>query len=333
VSTDNPTAITARAFFRAIALPGFASPYDHASLKIFYPARRTDSEEERNTGVVPPAADQSPFPVVIMLPGINVGPEAYSWLAQKLAHEGVVTVTFTHVAEEMPGYISLTPGLDISALMPADYGQRPSATAIAPIIEELRTLNSDGLLAGLLDLQKIVLGGHSAGGTVALLNANPEWFPGVCGSFSYGAHSAAATALGYEEDALFVLPGKLPTLIMGGTRDGCIANSAARYGKSGQASATAAIERTFHKALQRSDQDCFLALIEGANHFSMAYPADHSTGRPFIDMPTTQPDGSIRELLAALVSTFVGGINTGDMDSLEALMQQHQGQLHLNARR
>ena len=37
-------------------------------------------------------------------------------------------------------------------------------------------------------------------------------------------------------------------------------------------------------------------------------------------------DDSIRELLAALVSTFVGGVNSGDMDSLEALMQQHQGQ-------
>ena len=333
MSTKNSAPVIARAFFRAIEIPGFTAPYDRASLKVFYPARRTDSDEERNSGVVLPAAEVSPLPIVIMLPGINVGPEAYSWLAQRLAEQGIVTVTFTHVAEEMPGYISLTPGLDISALMPDAYGKRHSATAVAPIITELHALNSDGILKGLLDLQKIVLGGHSAGGTVALLNANPEWFPGVCGAFSYGAHSAAATALGYEEDAFFALPGKLPTLIMGGTRDGCIANSAARYGKTGQASSTAAVERTFQEALTSNDGNCTLALIEGANHFSMAYPADPSTGRPFIDMPTTQSDEAIRELLAELVSTFIAGLRGDSIALMETLLKNRQDQLFLSATR
>ncbi|MEP1472676.1 MAG: hypothetical protein ABJK20_12640 [Halieaceae bacterium] len=333
MSTNNSASVIARAFFRSIEIPGFTAPYDRASLKVFYPARRTDSDEERNSGVVLPATETSPYPVVIMLPGINVGPEAYSWLAQHLAQQGVVTVSFTHVAEEMPGYISLTPGLDISALMPDAYGKRHSATAIAPIISELHALNTDGILKGLLDLEKIVLGGHSAGGTVALLNADPDWFPGVCGAFSYGAHSAAATALGYDEDALFALPGKLPTLIMGGTRDGCIANSAARYGKTGQASSTAAVERTFKEALKRDKGDCTLALIEGANHFSMAYPADPSTGRPFIDMPTTQPDEAIRELLADLVSAFIDDLRNPSQAAIDALLQQREDQLQLSASR
>lgn len=319
VSNDNPETLIARAFFRAITLPGATPPHDHASLKIFYPARLTGSDEERNTGVVPAAIELAPFPVVIMLPGINVGPESYSWLAQALALRGIVTVTFTHVAEEMPGYVSLTPGLDISALLPEHYGTRPSATAVAPIIEALHRVNEDSVLAGQLDLEKIVLGGHSAGGTVALLNADPDWFDGVAAGFSYGAHSAAATALGYGEGDLFLLPGKLPTLIMGGTRDGCIANSAARYGEGGEPSPTAAIERTFEEAIKRDQNDCYLALIEGANHFSLAYPADHSTGRPFIDMSTTNPDEAIRNYLAELIVTFIDDVfqkGAGDLEKL-----------------
>ena len=321
VSDDNSNALIARAFFYAITLPDTEAPYNHASLKVFYPARLTNSDEERNTGLVPAAAEKAPFPIVIMLPGINVGPESYSWLAHELALAGIVMVTFTHVAEEMPGYVSLTPGLDITALQPDQYGTRPSATTVAPIIDALHRANAEGVLQGQLDLDRIVLGGHSAGGTVALLNADPDWFDGVVAAFSYGAHSAAATALGYEQGDMFTLPGKLPTLVMGGTRDGCIANSAARYGSAGETSPTAAVERTFDEAIGSQRGDCFLAIIEGANHFSLAYPADHSTGRPFIDMATTRPDEAIRDTLSQLIIQFVRQVSGNDGDKVEALLQ------------
>ncbi len=333
VSNDNPETLIARAFFRAITLPGAQPPHDHASLKVFYPARLTGSDEERNTGVVEAAAELAPFPVVIMLPGINVGPESYSWLAQALALQGIVTVTFTHVAEEMPGYVSLTPGLDISALLPENYGTRPSATTVAPIIEVLHSINSDSVLKGQLDLEKIILGGHSAGGTVAQLNADPDWFSGVVAAFSYGAHSAAATALGYGEGELFQLPGKVATLIMGGTRDGCIANSAGRYGEGGESSPTAAVERTFEEAITSDRSDCYLALIEGANHFSLAYPADHSTGRPFIDMSTTRPDDAIRNYLAELIIAFIREVSNGETKYLDKLLHTPNELLNKSAMR
>ena len=95
--------MTIRAVYRAIAIAGAEPPYDRASLKVFYPAHYGDTEEERNTGVIPAAGEDVPFPVVILLPGINVGPESYSWLAKALAAQGVVAVTFTLVAKEMPG--------------------------------------------------------------------------------------------------------------------------------------------------------------------------------------------------------------------------------------
>lgn len=300
-----------RAIYRAISIPGCAAPYDRASLKIYYPSSPTDSDEERNSGVVPAATEGAPFPVAILLPGINVGPESYAWLARRLAESGTVTVTYTLVAEEMPGYISLTPGLNIAALTPDLYGKEPSATAITAILQDLAQLNGDGVLAGLLDLQRVILGGHSAGGTVALLNARPDWVPGLRAAFSYGAHAAAATALGYEQESLFDAPSVTPLLIMGGTRDGCIANSAARYGQHKQSSATDKVELTFDKSVSSKRGDSYLAIIEGANHFSMAWPHDDTTGRPFIDLPTTRPDDELRELLADLISEFVAA-SVGD---------------------
>ena len=268
------------------------------------------------------AADESgvPFPVVIMLPGINVGPEAYGWLARALAVQGVVTVTYTLVAEEMPGYISLTPGLDIAALTPDQYGSRPSATAIAPVLADLAAMNEQGVLADKLDLSRIVLGGHSAGGTVALLNARADWFPGVCAAFSYGAHTGAATALGYPDNSMFDTPSTLPLMIMGGTRDGCIANSSGRYGDS-QANATERVERTFYESVDADRGDCYLAIVEGANHFSMAWPQDDSTGRPFIDLPTTAPDEQLRDLLAQLACLFIGATVQNDDSARQQLEQ------------
>jgi len=308
-----------RALYRAVSIPGCAAPYDRASLKIYYPSSPTDSDEERNSGVVPAATEGAPFPVAILLPGINVGPESYAWLACKLAEAGTVTVTYTLVAEEMPGYISLTPGLNIAALTPDRYGKTPSATAIAAILQDLEQLNVQSVLAGLLDLQRVVLGGHSAGGTVALLNARPDWVPGLRAAFSYGANTGAATAMGYDAETLFDTPSATPLLIMGGTRGGCIANRAARYGQSKQGSATEKVELTFDRSVSSHRGDSYLAIIEGANHFSMAWPHDDTTGRPFIDLPTTPPDEELRELLAELVCDFVAAAIGSD--------EQAQGRL------
>ena len=309
-----------RAVYRAIAIPDMQAPYDRASLKIYYPAELTDTPEERNTGVVTPVPGDTPFPVIIMLPGINLGPESYRWLAEALAAQQVVTVTFTLVAEEMPGYISLTPGLSIPGLAPDNIGKGPTATAIAPILTELAAMNESGVLAGRLDLGRVTLGGHSAGGSVALLNNRADWFPGIRGAFSYGAHTAAATAMGYPEDSFFPTPAGLPVLLMGGTQDGCIANSGGRYGD-GEASSTERVERTFDEALAGNTADCALALIKGANHFSMAYPADDTTGRPFIDLPTTRPDEEIRALLLSLISAFIDGYARDEDAARERLRQ------------
>ena len=69
---------------------------------------------------------------------------------------------------------------------------------------------------------------------MALENAEPRFFPQVVAAFTYGAHSAAATQLGFEPDTILPLPDSVPLLLLGGTRDGVIAAITGLYGLSTQ---------------------------------------------------------------------------------------------------
>lgn len=307
-----------RALFRSVDMPGLPS----LSLKLHYPALYSASEMERNTGML--AADQSgaPYPVAILMPGINVSPESYGWLAQALVKAGFVCLSYGWILEEMPGLTALTPGLDIDALKPDVYGQKPSATALQAVLEHLAAENAQGPLAGLLDLQRIVLGGHSAGGSVALMNARPDWFSGLRAVFAYGAHAKASTMLGYAEDTVLQLPDALPTLLMGGECDGVIASSAFRYGDDGNSEPDpiGPLTRSFREGLSSNRDDCHLAIIAGANHFAACWPKDDSTGRPFLDWPQTRPDAAVREDMAALVCHFARAYLCDDSAAEQALL-------------
>lgn len=308
-----------RAIFRACEIPGGRPPYDRASLKIFYPSAPDDGEEQRNAGVVPAEKGGAPYPVLIMMPGINVGPESYTWLAKALAARGIITTTYSMIAEEMPGYISLTPGLDLSAISPDTWGTKPSATAVTPIIEALEKENAGGVLEGCIDTCKIVLGGHSAGGSVAIYNARSDWFPGVKGAFAYAAHGVASTALGFADNTVLDLGNDLPIMLIGGTRDGVMASSSHRYGAT-EGESPDRIAQTFDAGVRADKGVSHLFSIEGANHFSLAYPVDESTGRHFLDEEEQGDSEQIRALLVDLVESFVmdacdGGNRTAGHES------------------
>jgi pimeloyl-ACP methyl ester carboxylesterase len=315
--------LTVRALFRVAALAGVPAPYDRASLKIFYPAAPKNSAEERNSGMVPCDSSRAPFPVVVLLPGINVGPESYSWLAHGLAENGYVVVSYQVIAEEMPGYISLTPGLRLDRLAPDGFGTGPSATALQAILDCLQQVNEQsGVLQGALNMDKLIIGGHSAGGTVALLNAEPQWFSGLRGVFSYAAHTGASTALGHPPETILPIPGDCPVLLMGGTRDGVIAASGARYGDDGQ-SATARIEATFDEAVPENGGNSHLVLLDGANHFSFVYPRDDSTGRAFLEGEESRPGEQYRHLMSSLVTAFAGRACERDCPDVNEVLAKH----------
>jgi dienelactone hydrolase len=298
--------MTIRALFRAAKVESAAPPYDTLHLKVFYPARPSGSDQEQNMGIVPANGEQAPFKVVIFFNGINCGPEIYQWLAIALAERGLVVVTFSWVGQNIPGMVALTPGIDLAMFAPGAYGSGPTATAMPAILNVLQELQHEGVLAGLLDLQHIVIGGHSAGGRAAIESASAQFFPQVAGAFGYGVHTAAVTQLGYEPGTILPLPDNLPLLLMGGTQDGVIARSSFRYGVEWE-TPTTPVERTFHEAIAGGRNDSYLLLLDGANHFSIAHPFDETTGRPFLDFSATQPEAQIRALMAEAIGLFIEG--------------------------
>ncbi|MEH6589601.1 MAG: hypothetical protein V7746_05045 [Halioglobus sp.] len=307
-----------RAIYRVAVIPGAVAPYDRVNMKVYYPARFGDTPEERNSGVIPARAESGPYPVVILLPGINLGPENTAWLALLLADAGYITVAATAISEEMPGYISISPGLVFDQLKPAGYAKAPSCSLITPILAVLAQLQKESVIAGLLDLDQVVLGGHSAGGTTALLNANPQWFPGVRASFAYAAHSGASMALGWPAETVLPLPVGVPTLLLGGDHDGVIASSSHRYG-SDKADPLHSITRTFDEGVQAADGQSHLVILKGANHFTFAATADGSTGREFLDWDSGADSDALRAHLAGLIVDFLASTLTRDEAALQRL--------------
>ncbi len=292
-----------RAIFHAAALPNAHAPFNVLHLKIYYPAVSTNSDAEKMTGVFPADKTSAPMPVVIFFNGINVGIESYHWLAVKLAEANFVTVMYSHVAETLPNVIGLTPSIDLSRVKPDAYGSGATCPAIQPILDSLKQMNNDekNPLHQALDLNKIILGGHSAGGTVALQNG--QFFEQVKAIFSYAGHTMASTMLGFSAGTVLKIASK-PTLLMRGDKDGVIAASRIRYGAEGQEKDP--VEKTFDEAYQASpESEAYDVLMQGANHFSIAHPLDETTGRFFLDQATTRNDEEIRNEIAELIKLFI----------------------------
>lgn len=324
--------MTARALFGAIAVEGHKAPYDRLQYKLYYPARLADENNlaQVNMGEVPADAEAAPFPVLIFCPGTNVSPDGYAWLAVQLAEHGIATLLYSWVKEDMPGFVCLSPGLDLDYLRPDSFGSAPCGSALPALLQALGNENQAGVLKGLIDLDNIVIAGHSAGGSVALLNADSNWFPSIKASICYGSHTAAATALGFAEDSHLNMPGTLPVLMIGGNRDGVIAASAFRYSKTqanssdalsssnteehSSEAATHRLYRSFTESLGAQREESHLVIVHGANHFALVHPQDNTTGRPFLDWPSAEDPKAIRDFLAQIIASFVRKHCRGEQD-------------------
>ncbi len=294
-----------RARHGAAAVANLDAPYDRLLYRVFHPAVFSGTPQERQTGQLPADTSSAPWPVVVLLNGINVGPEGYRWLAERLARAGIATVTFNHVVEVTPGQRGLSPGLDLDALQVGVAGTRPSSTTIGSLLDALAAEHREGPLAGLLDLDRVVLGGHSAGGTMALLNAEPAWFPGVRATFSYAGHTMPAALLGHPEGTVLPVAAETPALILGGTDDGVVAASAVRYG-TGPAPADRAshdpVTATFERGVTAAGSA--LVVLEGAGHLTFCDPVDPTTARGFLE-PDHRGDGAAhRALIGSIVTAF-----------------------------
>lgn len=292
---------------------------DPAMATLYYPGDGSRLEEARLTGQVPAAASE-PWPLVIMMPGINVAPDSYRWLAHRLVPTGVCMVTYAAIGSLGPAGQGITPGLDLDALSPANIGTRPVATALGPLLDRLTGLSAaDGAPpAGKLDLDRVVVGGHSAGGTVALHSSDPGWVPGLRAVFAYGGHTMTATSLGHGEAAVVSIPAEVPAMLLAGTDDGVIAASRDRYDSGNGAHDP--VRRTFEEAIGHRRGDSWLVELAGAGHFAACHPVDTTTGRAFLE-PDPPADPAVRTLLGDLIAAFVAAnVGSGGGAGLEELV-------------
>jgi hypothetical protein len=293
-----------RAIFRAIKVENAKSPFDVIQAKIFYPSLEPQTDVEKNSGILQPDKSKSRFKVVIMLNGVNCPPESYNWLALELCKKGCAFVTFTWITDELPGGMQgLTPGIDVKFMTYENYGKGATGSAIQPILDDLAKVNSEGLLENCLDLDNVILGGHSAGGSIALMNA--EHFPQISKAFSYGAHTQGSTIMGFPVNYVCPITSEKPILMLGGNNDGVITWSARRYGKTDEDS-TVSLKQTFDKAIGGNRGDRYLVIFDGGNHFTFAHPQDSTTGRPFLDNEAKN-NGQIREIAAEMIAEFIVG--------------------------
>ncbi len=268
---------------------------------LFYPADDSRTHEARLTGFVPPIATTAPFPAVIVVPGINITPASYRWLALRLVEAGFCAITYSTIGSLGPAGVGITPGIDLEALAPEVVGTRPSASALAPLLSAVGSL--DGSVRDVVDLNRVALVGHSAGGTVALHNANPEWFPGLRAVAAYGAHTMTATALGHSEVSVASLASMIPIALVHGEHDGVIEASRDRY-RSDDAEHDP-IRATFSTGISSERGDSWLIGIAGGNHFTMCDPVDETSGRSFLEADLRSDDNDARDALARVLVGFL----------------------------
>lgn len=306
-----------RSIWTATKVPGLDAPNDTAHLKVYYPAVYGGTLEERMTGIMPADEKGAPYPVVLFLSGVNIGQDSYRWLMIELAKAGYVALTFDMIAEQTAGYFGTTPGLDLGVLKPGEYGTRPASIAIEPILATLAEQNANGPLAGMLDLDRIVIAGHSGGGTVAMESARAAFFPACKATFSYSAHCVPADVLGFPKGTVLEVAPDIASLIMGGTADEVMRGSAVRYNEDG-ATRVDPVVRTYDEGVAGGRDDAWFVLWEGANHFAMG-DEDPTCARGFLDTPAPSDPAATRSDMAAVITNFLNAYVKDDPLALESL--------------
>ena len=310
----------------------FEADGDTALATLYYPGDDSRLDEARLTGNVPALEADAPWPVVVMMPGINVAPDSYRWLVRRLVADGLCVVTYAAIGSLGPAGRGITPGLDLAALAPDTIGTRPSATALGPLLACIAELSAsdDTPVGGLVDLSRVVVGGHSAGGTVALHNSDPIWVPGLQAVFCYAGHTMTATALGHDEASVAPVPAKVPVMLLGGADDGVIAASRDRYRTDDGAHDP--IRRTFHEAIGRRQGDSWLVELADAGHFAICDPVDTTSGRSFLEPNPTNTDPEIRELLGNLIAAFIATSLRRPIDASLGRLVEHRSVSHWDRR-
>jgi dienelactone hydrolase len=294
---------TVQTLYRAVRIEGLESPHDTAHVAVHYPAR-VDVAPVDAIGTRTPDVSNGVLPIVVFFGGINMVPSYYRWLAAAIAECGFAFVTFGLVGQVPPNEIGYTPAADIDAVRPDTFGSRPVARVLPTLLALMSDLNEAGPLTGSLDLDNIALGGHSAGGTIALESADHHFFPAVRAVFAYAAHTMASTIFGWPQGTVLPLSGDCPVLLLTGTADGLVAASAKWYGEGDER--VDPILRTFQTLPDTSaTRGSWLVQVNGANHFAIASPQDGGWPRGDVDLPLGAPAEGLQAAICQAIGLFL----------------------------
>jgi fermentation-respiration switch protein FrsA (DUF1100 family) len=120
------------------------------------------------------AAADGPFPLVLESHGAAAFRQVSSTLAHHLASWGMIVAAPDHPSRDTANFISGT-----------TEGQPPAVEQLRSMRTLLGDLDDDPVLAGVVDADRVALGGHSAGGgTIAQAAAEDE---GILGYVSYAS--------------------------------------------------------------------------------------------------------------------------------------------------
>jgi len=142
------------------------------------------------------AAGDGPFPVVLFSHGAASYRLQSSVLAQHLASWGMVVASTDHGSRNLSGFLS-----------GATDGQPESIDDFRSMRTYLTTLDDDPTLGGVLDNERVALGGHSAGGRTIVQMADAD--EGILGYVSYASGLGGGAP---DVPSLFMV-GELDTIV------------------------------------------------------------------------------------------------------------------------
>ena len=288
-----------RAVYDAVTVPGVDPPYATAHVVVHYPAVAADGDP--TLGIVAPDPTAAPFPVVLLAGNFNCPPELYAWLAKRLAGRGCAVVTWTWVAPLFDGRPGLSTGVDLSVVAPDTFGSRMPSALLPALLDALPNVADVGAA---LDLSRIVLGGHSAGGTTALLCSSWLGAP----AFSYGGHTRTQVPQGFGDDHYLPLGDGPPLLLLGGRDDG-IPDAIARR-QQGTTVPGHPMALTAERAVPPGRR-CWTVLLDGANHYSFCEGYDGTSGRGYLEQAASGDSAAVRERIGDLVEAFLDVVLDG----------------------
>ena len=289
-----------RAVYDAVAVPGASTPYATAHVVVHYPA--VDADGDPTLGVVAPDPSLAPFPVVLLAGNFNCPPELYAWLAKRLARRGCAVVTWTWVTPLFDGRPGLSTGIDLSAVTPETFGSRLPSVLLPALLDHLPSIADIGPA---MDVSRVVLGGHSGGGTTALLCSSWLDVP----AFSYGGHTRTQAPQGFGDEHYLPLGDGPPLLLLGGREDGVVGAIARQ--QRGHVAPGHPMELTEVRSVP-AGRTRWTVLLDGANHYSFCEGYDATSGRGYLERDAAGDAATVRARIGDLVEAFLGVVLDGD---------------------